>query len=125
MDTHPSYGILSPLLEKYPKSSASFFQTYNDITYAQKWQDVHVEDLSCCSRGVIKGRKPEGGPLLFVIPCSLSESLSFDWLQNAFKELFPQPTSTAETLFIYLAITSSDASIVYYKLNQGIVKPSV
>ena len=58
-------------------------------------------------------------------------------LQNAFVELFPVPLSPSDPAssnsedtnssppFIYIAITTQDASIVYYKLSQGIVKPSV
>jgi hypothetical protein len=42
----------------------------------------------------------------------------FDRLQDAFKEL-QHPKE------IYLAITTEDASIVYYKISQGIVKPPV
>jgi len=57
-----------------------------------------------------------------------------DRLQNAFTELFPVPSDRASSSsedtgpsppFIYIAITTQDASIVYYKLSQGIVKPSV
>lgn len=39
-------------------------------------------------------------------------------LQDAFKDL-KNPKE------MYLAITSEDASIVYYKISQGIVKPPV
>jgi tRNA-splicing endonuclease subunit Sen15 len=55
-----------------------------------------------------------------------------------FGELFPVPSSPSDHSdltsskdtnpsppFIYIAITTQDASIVYYKLSQGIVKPSV
>ena len=60
-----------------------------------------------------------------------------DRFQNAFAELFPVPSSpwdpalsssedtNSSPPFIYIAITTQDASIVYYKLSQGIVKPSV
>jgi tRNA-splicing endonuclease subunit Sen15 len=86
--------------------------------------------------------------LYHVIPCSLSETLSFEWfvveaslllfddlfifffwfarLQDAFKTLFPKEgmdLNVAAPPFLYVAITSSDSSIVYYKLSQGIVKP--
>lgn len=39
-------------------------------------------------------------------------------LQNAFKDL-QNPKE------LYLAITTEDASVVYYKISQGIVKPPV
>jgi len=56
--------------------------------------------------------------ILYVIPCSLSESLSTAWLHTAFEELGGPP-------HIYLAINTEDSSIVYYKISPGIVKPPV
>ncbi|KAF4617360.1 hypothetical protein D9613_006151 [Agrocybe pediades] len=140
MDSHPSFPILSPFIEKYPRASPSLFQTYNDIVYAQKWDDVELIDLVKCSRAAIKGRKRDTTEDLYVVPCSLSETVSFAWLQDAFSQLFPNSKGSAEQVenspattmnkaaappFIYVAITSSDASIVYYKLSHGIVKPSI
>ncbi|KAF5315187.1 hypothetical protein D9619_006935 [Psilocybe cf. subviscida] len=122
MESHPSYPILQPFLVKYPRASSSLFQAYNDIVYAQQWTDVDLVELEACSRAAIKGKKRGSDELLYVVPCALSETISFDWLQNAYKQLFPD---RIEPAFIYLAITSSDASIVYYKLSQGIVKPAV
>lgn len=47
-------------------------------------------------------------------------------LQGAFKTLFPQRSADgSSSLFLYIAITSPDSSIVYYKLSEGVVKPSV
>ncbi|TFK27555.1 hypothetical protein FA15DRAFT_701763 [Coprinopsis marcescibilis] len=126
MESHPSYSAISGLLRKYPTAGASLFQTYNDITYAQEWADIEVIDLGEeYSRGAIRGRRKlgldEGGgfqlEFSYAVPCSLSEVLSFQVLKGAFHRL--------NTEDIYLAITSEDASIVYYKLSNGIVKPPV
>jgi len=118
MEKHPSYSTLSSILPKYPKAAGALFQTYNDILYTQQWSEVEVLDLPSCSRGAVKGRRPQTEEILWVIPCSLAETLSTSWLVDAFKEL-QQPKE------IYLAITAEDASIVYYKISQGIVKPPV
>ncbi|RDB24288.1 tRNA-splicing endonuclease subunit SEN15 [Hypsizygus marmoreus] len=118
METHPSYQVLSELLSKYPRAASGLFQAYNDVVFAQQWTDVEVVDLPTCARGAIKGRKPQTDGLLHVVPCTLSETVSFSWLENAFTLL----SNPAE---IYLAITSEDASIVYYKISTGIVKPPV
>jgi len=115
MQHHPSYPVLSSLLIKYPNSAGPFFQTYNDILFTQGWKDLIVLDLSSCSRGAIKAFRPQT-ETLYVVPCSLTESLSISWLQDAFKDL-------GNPKEIYLGITADDASIVYYKISQGIVKP--
>ncbi|KAJ3568253.1 hypothetical protein NP233_g5839 [Leucocoprinus birnbaumii] len=118
MENHPSFPALAPLLAKYPRSSGSLFQTYNDIVFAQEWKDVKVLDLEKCSRGAITGHKKDSETILHVVPCTLSETLSTGLLEDAFTSLRKPPE-------IYLAITSADASIVYYKISAGIVKPSM
>ncbi|KAH6912960.1 tRNA intron endonuclease [Coprinopsis sp. MPI-PUGE-AT-0042] len=126
MESHPSYEILAPFLKRYPGSAASLFQTYNDLTYAQEWAEMGVTDLGGdISRAAIHGRRKrgleEGGGFQdmtsYAVPCSLSEVLSFEKLHSAFSRLKAKE--------YYLAITSEDASIVYYKLSDGIVKPPV
>ncbi|KAF8885683.1 tRNA intron endonuclease [Gymnopilus junonius] len=122
MESHPSFSVLSALIAKYPRASSSLFQAYNDIVYAQQWHDVEVVDLETCSRGAVKGRKRDTEEVLYVVPCSLSETLSFAWFVSSFMSLRTPETNPP---FIFLAITTQDASIVYYKLSQGIVKPPV
>ncbi|KAJ7058827.1 tRNA intron endonuclease [Mycena amicta] len=118
MQTHPSYTVLAPIVAKYPRAAGSLFQTYNDILYAQEWTDVKVIELEGISRPAISGKKPKTHTTLYVVPCSLAETLSFGWLQQAFTQLSDPPE-------IFLAIISDDASIVYYKLSRGIVKPQL
>ncbi|EGN93977.1 hypothetical protein SERLA73DRAFT_156092 [Serpula lacrymans var. lacrymans S7.3] len=127
MENHPSYPALQSLLRKYPKAAGSLFQTYNDLLLAQKWTSIELLDLSSCSRAAIKGQKPrvEPEPLrppYIVVPCSLAESLSTSWLQAAFTHL-DKLSDDKPASEIFLAMTSEDASIVYYKISRGIVKP--
>ncbi|KZT73864.1 hypothetical protein DAEQUDRAFT_702864 [Daedalea quercina L-15889] len=118
MDQHPSYSELAAFLPNYPRAAGALFQTFNDLKLAQQWTDLEVVDLASCSRGALRGRRPRTEEVLCVIPCSLSESLSLAWLQDAFHEL-ESPSQ------IYLAINTEDSSIVYYKISPGIVKPPV
>ncbi|KAJ6499561.1 tRNA intron endonuclease [Mycena vitilis] len=118
MQAHPSYQALSHVLPKYPRAAGSLFQAYNDILLVQRWTDVEVVDLEGVSRAAITGKKPKTDATMYVVPCSLAETLSFGWLTTAFTLLSDPPE-------IYLAITSDDASIVYYKISNGIVKPQV
>ncbi|KAF8177003.1 tRNA intron endonuclease [Pholiota molesta] len=125
MESHPSFAVLSPFIAKYPRASSSLFQAYNDIVYAQQWSDVEVVDVPSCSRGAIKGKKRGTQETLYVVPCSLSETLSFAWFDSTETIAGSNATGTVNPPSLYLAITSQDASIVYYKLSQGIVKPAV
>jgi tRNA-splicing endonuclease subunit Sen15, fungi type len=118
MDAHPSSAVLAPLLQKYPRVAGSLFQTYNDLVHAQQWTAVETIDLAPCSRGALKGYRPNAAndDLLFVVPCSLAETLSAAWIRAAFSGL-------GSPELLYLAIASEDSSVVYYKISQGIVKP--
>ncbi|KAI0771385.1 tRNA intron endonuclease [Irpex lacteus] len=118
MQNHPSYRELSSLFAAYPQTAGSLFQTYNDLKLAQQWEDLQILDLPACSRGGFKGRRPNTTQVLYVVPCSLAESLSISWFDEAFKQL-GKPSQ------VYLAINAEDSNIVYYKISPGIVKPPV
>ncbi|KDQ20953.1 hypothetical protein BOTBODRAFT_183642 [Botryobasidium botryosum FD-172 SS1] len=119
MENHPTYKDLAPICQKYPRAAGCFFQAYNDILFSQQWEDVQIIDVEATKRGVITGRKPNTEKSLTVVPCALAESLSTSWLRSIFDNLAPSPEE------IYLAITSEDSSIVYYKISKGIVKPPI
>ncbi|KAJ7795145.1 tRNA intron endonuclease [Mycena olivaceomarginata] len=125
MQEHPSYQVLAHVLPTYPRAAGSVFQANNDILLVQQWTDVEIVDLEGISRAAISGKKPKTDTNLYVVSCSLAEiqTLSFGWC------VLPLLASMAFDLIkcieIFLAITSDNASIVYYKLSRGIVKPQV
>jgi len=89
MQSHPSHPSLAELITKHPKSAGALFQTYNDVTLAQKWTDIRVLELPKCRRGAIMGLRPSltaGEPpsTSIVVPCGLAESLSTTWIRDAF-----------------------------------------
>jgi tRNA-splicing endonuclease subunit Sen15 len=151
MDMHPSHAALTPYLAQYPRAAGALWQTYNDLVLAQRWTGVALRDLPGCARAALVGRRPatarppatsplpsdpptsasttatsgegaasvtteSGDALQYVVPWSLAESLSAAWIRAAFAELGQPPA-------LFLAITADDASVVYYKLSRGIVKP--
>jgi len=118
MESHPSYPVLLPLIQKYPRCGGALFQTYNDLLLTQQWTDLEVLDLGGCSRGAFRGRRPRADSAICVLPCSLTESLSMSLINAAFSELGDPPE-------LYMAITSEDSSVVYYKFSTGIVKPQL
>ncbi|TFY65816.1 hypothetical protein EVG20_g5272 [Dentipellis fragilis] len=111
MEAHSTYPVLAPYLSKYPYSGGAVYQTYNDLLLAQRWSDLQVVELSLCGRCGFRGFRPESVAAACVVPCSLAEMLSMSWLQNAF-DGFGNPPE------LYVAISSDDASTVYYKLNN-------
>jgi len=128
MQSHPSYPRLADLINKYPRSAGALFQTFNDVTLAQKWIDVDVLELPDCGRVAIKGLRPsltgdEPVSPCVVVPCGLAESLSTSWIRNVFTELGNEQQTALESFF--LAFCSEDSSIVYYKISRGIIKPQV
>lgn len=127
MENHPSYAALSSVLAKYPSSAGCLFQTYNDLLLAQQWTDLRAIDLPGCKRASLKGNRPRNQftpteelnlEPMNIVPCSLAESLSMDWLSTVFFEL-------SNPKEIYLAIVADDSSLVYYKMSTGIIKPPI
>ncbi|KAF9021101.1 hypothetical protein BDP27DRAFT_1175433, partial [Rhodocollybia butyracea] len=96
------YSAFASVVEEYPAHGGALFQTYNDLKLgktspkrvsliwfqillsAQQWRDVEVKDLGqVCKRGAIQGRRPKttaaADLLLYVVPCTLAESISMVW----------------------------------------------
>ncbi|KLO11886.1 hypothetical protein SCHPADRAFT_449826 [Schizopora paradoxa] len=116
MESLVSYPAFESIAKRYPQAASSLFATYNDLLHAQRWEDLEVLDLPPCNRGALKGRKPNTDSTLFVVPCSMSETLSTSWLIDALRTL-DEPDG------IYLAISTEDSSIVYYRISRGFAKP--
>ncbi|KAG8986515.1 hypothetical protein FRB90_003955 [Tulasnella sp. 427] len=119
-------GALKDACTSYPKHAGSLFQTYNDLTLAQKWTNVSIVDIPALKRAAIRGDIPAPPEALgqdsspqsrIVVPCSLSEDLSIEWINTVFENVSPPPGE------VYMGIVSDDSSIVYYKLSKGMVKP--
>jgi tRNA-splicing endonuclease subunit Sen15 len=118
MDRHPSYALLKPHLSAHPRTAGALFQTYNDITLAQRWTDVRVLDLpGAAGRAGLVGRRPDAETDAYVVPCALAETLSPAWIRAVFDALPPGVEA------FFLAIVAEDSSVVYYKLSKGIAKP--
>jgi len=117
MEAHPNYEVVRAMCTKYPKLAQCVFQTYSDIMFVQQWADVNVVEIPELSRPVITGRNAADEHTRIVVPCSLSENLSIEWLNDVFRNCSPTPNE------IWIGIVGDDSSMVYYKLSKGIVKP--
>ncbi|KZT38589.1 hypothetical protein SISSUDRAFT_985994, partial [Sistotremastrum suecicum HHB10207 ss-3] len=111
------YPILAPVIKKYPATAGPLFQTYNDLSLAQRWESLEIIDLSNALRGGFRGRRPgTQTESSVVVPCFLTESLSMSWISSVFQDL-------PDVKDFYLAICTEDSSVVYYRMSKGIVKP--
>lgn len=127
MESHSQFdGALKEACTAYPRHAGCLFQTYNDLKLAQKWTNISIVDIPGLKRSAIRGDVPAPAETSeeksdpqsrVVVPCTLSENLSIEWINTVFDTVVPPPTE------IYLGIVSDDSSIVYYKLSKGMVKP--
>ncbi|KIO25664.1 hypothetical protein M407DRAFT_244024 [Tulasnella calospora MUT 4182] len=127
MESHSQFdGALKEACTSYPRHAGSLFQAYNDLKLAQKWTNISIVDIPALKRSAVRGDMPaaaetseENSTLQsrIVVPCTLSENLSIEWINTVFDAVIPPPSE------IYLGIVSDDSSIVYYKLSKGMVKP--
>ncbi|KLO11916.1 hypothetical protein SCHPADRAFT_830281, partial [Schizopora paradoxa] len=111
------FPALASLAKTYPQAASSVFATYNDLLHAQRWEDLTVIDLPECKRGALRGCRPNTKDNLFVVPCSMSETLSTSWYVTHALKALDEPDG------IYLAISTEDSSIVYYRISRGFAKP--
>ena len=121
METHATYSAFALFLPKYsPVTQGAAFQAYNDLLLSQRWTDLQIRDLPACARCAFDGLPPNSpnDARATVVPCSLAETISLDWLDKAFD-------GVGRPERIYVAIVSDDSSVVYYKLTTGINKPPV
>ncbi|KAJ7810290.1 hypothetical protein B0H14DRAFT_2379226, partial [Mycena olivaceomarginata] len=115
---------LAHVLPTYPRAAGSVFQAYNDILLVQQWTDVEIVDLEGISRAAISGKKPKtvrSCVSMLGLSC-LFFGIFMTRISTLFPALWPRRSPSDG---IFLAITSDNASIVYYKLSRGIVKPQV
>ncbi|WAR54469.1 hypothetical protein PtB15_4B90 [Puccinia triticina] len=109
--------------EEVPAQAAPLLHAFSDLTAAQGWSNVKVQTFSTnrsdpSRLAILRGTPPSSEVGRIVYPMSLHQPTNFQTLS----ELFPSFGLGAGSK-VLLAIVSSDSSIVYYELSQGIVSP--
>ncbi|POW14294.1 hypothetical protein PSTT_03006 [Puccinia striiformis] len=117
------YPTLKEACDEVPGQAAPLLHAFADLTAAQGWQDVKVQTfpthLSAPSRlAILRGISTASAVERIVYPMSLHQPTNFQILSNIFPSIGLGPNSK-----VLLAIVSSDSSIVYYELSEGIVSP--
>ncbi|POV94170.1 hypothetical protein PSHT_16390, partial [Puccinia striiformis] len=115
------YPTLKEACDEVPGQAAPLLHAFADLTAG--WQDVKVQTfpthLSAPSRlAILRGISTASAVERIVYPMSLHQPTNFQILSNIFPSIGLGPNSK-----VLLAIVSSDSSIVYYELSEGIVSP--
>ncbi|CCJ29380.1 unnamed protein product [Pneumocystis jirovecii] len=98
-----------PELKKYSflETYTFLYSVYTDLLLSQLWEELKIHQLPS-NRSIIQGISPQNHKTFYVYPCSLEE------IWNILGE-------DKQTLL--LGIVSPDSTIVYYKINNGLIKP--
>ncbi|OAV94651.1 hypothetical protein PTTG_05146 [Puccinia triticina 1-1 BBBD Race 1] len=109
--------------EEVPVQAASLLHAFSDLTAAQGWTNVKVQTFSTnrsdpSRLAILRGTPASSDVERIVYPMSLHQPTNFQTLS----EIFPSIGLGAGSK-VLLAIVSSDSSIVYYELSEGIVSP--
>ncbi|CAG8626816.1 8150_t:CDS:2 [Paraglomus occultum] len=113
---------LKPYFDKYPQHAPVLNQVYLDLVYVKEWVEVIIKDIESLRKCIILARsKPEQTQFQVVVPCSLLEKWSIRSLLQVM-DVIPSHLSAQR---ITLAITSTDSTIVYYKIAHGLAAPNL
>ncbi|WFD28641.1 hypothetical protein MNAN1_003654 [Malassezia nana] len=135
--THEAFAIVQSLCDTYPSQASALFQTYVDLRYAARWRDLQVRsiqrrvgatdaaseaanaDFGANGWAIFVGVAPGSKDKQVVVPMVLEQAIDSAMLGNLFARL---PEDAVHT-HVLLAMMSNDATVVYYRLSQGMVKP--
>ncbi|KAI3617801.1 hypothetical protein CBS9595_003710 [Malassezia furfur] len=134
---HAAHSAIDPMAQAYPAQAAALFQTYVDLRYAASWRDLRVIEIVRDASGdartfgargwaLICGTAPQATQPQAVLPMSIEQT--FDTAMYVahsprFSSVFAQLPDDVAASHLLLAMMSSDSTVVYYKLSQGLVKP--
>ncbi|KAG5520095.1 hypothetical protein PMAC_001171 [Pneumocystis sp. 'macacae'] len=91
-----------------------------DLLLSQLWEELKIYQLPS-NRSIIQGVSPQSHKTFYVYPCSLEERVSIKKICKLYDEVWDILGKDKQTLL--LGIVSSDSTIVYYKMSNGLVKP--
>ncbi|KTW32061.1 uncharacterized protein T551_00743 [Pneumocystis jirovecii RU7] len=111
-----------PELKKYSflETYTFLYSVYTDLLLSQLWEELKIHQLPS-NRSIIQGISPQNHKTFYVYPCSLEESISIKKICELYNEVWNILGEDKQTLL--LGIVSPDSTIVYYKINNGLIKP--
>ncbi|WFD36707.1 hypothetical protein MCUN1_003594 [Malassezia cuniculi] len=134
-EDHPVYPRVREICAKYPMQAGPLFQTFVDLQFGARWRELEVFDvpkqspqdtgrLGSAGLAFIRGIPKDTKEPVAVLPIELDDTLNASlYVANALLTRIRDVFSSAGASQVLLAMMSSDATVVYYRLSQGMVKP--
>ncbi|KAI8822234.1 tRNA intron endonuclease [Fimicolochytrium jonesii] len=121
LPSHPLYiKFLEQCVDSPPRVRGLSFQVYTDLLLAKQWWSVQPIDVPSLDKIVLVARSQQHDKREWIIPMNPQENWSMEWLSRTFANL----SSVARGVeSVVLAIVSTDATIVYYRIHKGLVPP--
>ncbi|KAG9295409.1 hypothetical protein G9A89_013438 [Geosiphon pyriformis] len=114
-------NTITQFYHKYPNEASILTQVYQDLTIAKSWA-VKVEESEMLERCFFKAKIQKESQYQVILPCSSLETWSVERLSNVLRSIPPiQEECSQFCKSVTLAITFPDSTIVYYKVNRGMI----
>ncbi|KAL4608127.1 tRNA-splicing endonuclease subunit Sen15-like [Arapaima gigas] len=110
---HPKYQELMALQADDEAQVYCAFLVYLDLTEVRRWQDVSSRGSSELRMVLLEGREKEGDPTQVVLPLPVNRTLSHGCVRSVLSMGDP----------VLLCAVSSDSSLVYQRLCDGLLTP--
>ncbi|TPX71821.1 hypothetical protein SpCBS45565_g00769 [Spizellomyces sp. 'palustris'] len=143
MEKHPLYEKFARECPDAPQKVRWLsFQVYLDVVLAKEWANVHAKFCKSLEKIVLLARRELEEEAEIIVPMTEAESWSVSSVSILFSELFEmslEPSSDLErsmlafshpgekelTLYhsLVLAVMSTDSTVVYYRIYNGLVPP--
>lgn len=120
----PPEEILQAKAGLNTKDYGLLYAVFADLVLNQAWNNVELHVLNSPFRPLLSGVNSQKNlQRQFVYPYSSEQSTSIKHLHTLFQAI--ETLTHNKTEKILLAIVHTDSTVVYYSINQGIVKPTV
>lgn len=100
------------------------YSVYADLCLSHLWEDVETHTLEHPYQPLISGiASSQGSERKLVYPVGAKDTTSIQALHYLFAAIQKSLGESEKRLL--LGIVHTDSTVVYYKVNEGIVKPTV
>ncbi|KND02544.1 uncharacterized protein SPPG_03002 [Spizellomyces punctatus DAOM BR117] len=125
MERHPLYEQFARECPDAPQKVRWLsFQVYLDLVLAKEWANVHARFVKSLEKIVLLARRELEEEAEIMVPMTEAESWSVSSVSILFSQLSEISLESSSDLeSLVLAIMSTDSTVVYYRIYNGLVPP--